>query len=1439
MRGSSTGFYRGRGEARGGRGEARGARGGRGGRGGMMHDVKKSESINKKFVKKFADKAAITSLLTQNKSFSLQRLMRDYNEIKNSNFCLYGVSAAPLDTDFFTWHGNVKAIYNKIYKGCVIHLQITFTDSYPVTPPTITVLNYNSLKHPNIMPGGKLCLDMLDVSTEKYKGWTSGYTVFSILLQLQNFFFDTEDEYFLSSEKKEISEKIKLINEYKCGICPHKGSSNPWPEFNNNENQKNILTPEKYKEEKKKEYVCFHRKSDFEESPLGIGISIAKIPRSGVIGGVVSRLDYISLKAYTKQKLRKDIAGQPFTHWFPLYFGVKEEQFLHLCKKSLSMIVTGSTKNFSPSLIFKIIPKFFISLVTEITSENVINSSRSLKILIHIYRVILLLAEKYPGILEEFENSVEKFIEDKNTRHKDITSSLGDLLVYVTISKKNTIEKLLPAYMEEQMDRQIFWILQAIPELEDLIESSKIDDVRAKVCFKSFTVGAQILLFFVYFNKKIICKNLRKSEETAKILDANYGCFPEDQLDSHQKVIKQILKIDNFSDYYKFLEIKSPTDKEINEKLKQAYINSLEKGYHGFDAIRYVPDQQKQMMKYFERFPALNTLYTLTGENKTLLPEENSLWENLVLEKFDIVNEIKFLYPSKKLTPEFILLNYEKIRKEKLITLEDYDHKNYPRVLLDDFSDYTYKRTNESDKLFLNFSWRKLYIKLFLELYIQNFEYLANFKELYEILDLFHTEVTHLNIDINNMKNLKSDYNYLRVIISKLVKLKYLCLNVLYKNQVNGKLLRNLNKGLSNFKNSEGALHYLKIFNRSYLESNNVSANSIINILEKLPEIKVLDLSDSLIGEIWGIKLRNHFYYFKSITTLILTNCKMDDKILTFISDGMMKAKGIEEIYLNKNQIKNISNLINNLAFQPSLKVMDISDNPISDLKGLKSAISKMLKMSQSLKTLILRNIFSLGNELDSEFFYSLGDNYSLEYLDLSEIGNIAKYAMLGNAIAFNSLKKGALKILHLDRVGMDYNNFSLLVNSLSVSEDLHKQWYGSSYNTEIVKDTKEYYENFFYNNLKFINFANNSFSTNENVNDLKLKIVNILKILIENSKNLEGINFEGAGNSKYFTEMLVQALYGKNNLKFLNLKKFLPEDLTKHFMNSFFFKDGKYNDNIKLVKLNLSDNNFGYSGIESLSNALKKNTSLKTLDLYKNIFDVNGARRLSESLLINSTLETLDIGYNRIKDLGMTKIMSAIVENKSSKIKDLSVRCNLIKNLAVVETINLLLVNKKGLNLQNLLLTNNSIDETTINDIFKSLYIENDAGVNSDLFSILYHNSPSRIDRCVWITAFDVNNKISKRNILDAIEEAEREIIYQDDSHIGIPLDIRIFKGRNIKKKFGGLQAFVEFIDPNSVNRILKVVSTKGFIILGKKMKIFKAGSKIEKIGFKKKRKN
>jgi len=1423
--GNERGGYRG--GSRGGNERGGYRQGNRGGRG--KATVIRSETANKKFVKKFADRAHISSLITQNKSFSLQRLMRDYNEIKNSNFSLFGVSAAPLDTDFFTWHGNIKALTDNIYKGCVIHLEINFTNTYPINPPSINVLNYSNLKHPNLLDGGKLCLDMLELSNEKYSGWTSGYTVFSILLQLQNFFFDVEDIYLTLEEKKQISQNLKILNEYVCPSCAHKGSSNPWPEFVKNENQVKSLTFEKYKEEKKKEYICFHRKTSFEETPLGLGITIAKIPRSGEIKGVVPRLDYISLKSYIKQKVRKDMFGQKFTHWFPLYFGVKEEQFLHLCKKAISLIATGSTKNFSPALIFSIVPKFFLSLVTDITSENVVNSSRSLKVLIHIYRIILLLIEKYPGVQKEFEDAVFKFMENPVSRHKDITSSLGDLLIYVTLSQKQNIDELLPSYMEEQMDRQIFWVLQAIPELEDLIESSAIDDVRAKVCFKSFIVGAQILLFFYYFNKKIIHKTVKSSEEISKYLDSNYGNITDEEIDVHQKEIQKILKIDNFADYYKFLGIKPASDKEINDKLKKAYKNSLDKKYHGFDAVRFVPDRTSQINKMLEKFPKLSALVT---EDNTLIPEDDPIWEKLVLEKFELVQFIQFSYPAKKLTPEFILKNYEKLRRENLFTKKNYDYNDYKRTLLDDFSDYDFKQENEADFLLTKFSWRKTYFKIYLELYLKHFYDIADFKFLYELLDLCFPEIIHLNIDVHDPVNLKSDYNFLRVVFTKLIRLEYLNLNLFNENHYEGKLVKNLNKGFNNFKSSNGSLLYLKIYNENVGEVSEANKiQSIWNILDKLPDIKVLDLTDSLINHFAATKIRNHFYYFKSISTLILKNCGINNNMLKEISDGMMKAKGIEYINISKNSFTTVSTLINNLAFQPSLRILDISENiSITDYKDLKNSMSKIFKMSQSIEYLIMRNLKGLAKEFDQEFYSSLGDNNSLKYLDISESQDFNSYKNLGHAVAMNSLKKGGLRILKMNDCKMHYIHFIDFISGMNISEEIHNKWYGNNHSSEINKDTKEYYETKFYNSLQFLGLSNNNLITEININDIKQKNVNHVKILFENSHNLEGLDFSNTNTNKYFVEMLLQSLQNPNNIRFLNMKKFLIGDLVKQFSNCFVMKDGSINNHIKLEKINLANNNFGYSGIESFSNVFKMNKTIKSINLYKNLFDVNGARRLAESLLENNTIEKLDIGYNRIKDLGFSKIVESLIANKNSKLKELSVRCNFIKNEVALKNVSLLLENKT--NLENLQLTNNLIDEKTVNIIYKEIYSKIFRCLNLDIFNICYFNSPERIEKCAWISSFTA---ISKKEIYHAIKNAEYNVIANENSHLGIPIDIKIFRGRNMpdsnKRGAGEYQAFIEFIDPNSVNRLLKLVSTSGFMIRGKKLKVFKAGSRPDKL--------
>ena len=111
------------------------------------------------------EKAAISALLVQKKSFSLQRLMHDYNEITHQQIPIPGVSALPLDNDIYEWHGNVKGVADNVYKGAVLHFKISFPKDYPLSPPTVYLLN-SQLKHPNVMPDKRICIDIF----EKDKG---------------------------------------------------------------------------------------------------------------------------------------------------------------------------------------------------------------------------------------------------------------------------------------------------------------------------------------------------------------------------------------------------------------------------------------------------------------------------------------------------------------------------------------------------------------------------------------------------------------------------------------------------------------------------------------------------------------------------------------------------------------------------------------------------------------------------------------------------------------------------------------------------------------------------------------------------------------------------------------------------------------------------------------------------------------------------------------------------------------------------------------------------------------------------------------------------------------------------------------------------------------------------------------------------------------------
>ncbi|KAG1675272.1 hypothetical protein FOA52_016304 [Chlamydomonas sp. UWO 241] len=79
------------------------------------------------------------------------------------------------------------------WKGMVVHLHLQFQPDYPMRPPTVEI--QTPLRgHPNIF-GSYICLDMLTQGAgsaygdqaKPYQGWSTAYTVSSVLQQLLGF----------------------------------------------------------------------------------------------------------------------------------------------------------------------------------------------------------------------------------------------------------------------------------------------------------------------------------------------------------------------------------------------------------------------------------------------------------------------------------------------------------------------------------------------------------------------------------------------------------------------------------------------------------------------------------------------------------------------------------------------------------------------------------------------------------------------------------------------------------------------------------------------------------------------------------------------------------------------------------------------------------------------------------------------------------------------------------------------------------------------------------------------------------------------------------------------------------------------------------------------------------------------------------------------------
>lgn len=165
-------------------------------------------------------------------------------------------------------------------------------------------------------------LQLYEVRGEEGAGWSSAYSVQSVLTQLQSFLFEEILTGTKENNLQQIKKAVKEANDFKCSVCKHGGKLSLWPTFNEKEN---VISEFEIIEEEndliRKELSCFHTKLNYSQNQLGLGVKISKVPRTGLIKEGEVYFDYISIKAFIKESMNRTSTNEKFTHWMPVYFG--------------------------------------------------------------------------------------------------------------------------------------------------------------------------------------------------------------------------------------------------------------------------------------------------------------------------------------------------------------------------------------------------------------------------------------------------------------------------------------------------------------------------------------------------------------------------------------------------------------------------------------------------------------------------------------------------------------------------------------------------------------------------------------------------------------------------------------------------------------------------------------------------------------------------------------------------------------------------------------------------------------------------------------------------------------------------------------------------------------------------------------------------------------
>lgn len=1397
---------------------------------------------------RFQNTAYLRTLASkQAQNFATRRLIRDMKDMEGNDIPTVNVSATPLEDDLFTWHANLLGPKDSLYEGSIYHISISIPENYPMAAPTITFLT--PIHHPNafVNPDGKtyrLCMDLTETKPAgKDGGWSSAYSILSILIQLQSFLIEGSEKYNSQKASKKdtdidkIQEYNDLANDFKCGCCKHKGKGDPWPkikkveEFSIDDDFKTVGNSEALYADGLR---CFHSKMGFDETHLGIGLKVTTIARNGEINQCQPILDYISLKSFYKNGIRRSVHGETFGYWLPLYFkSQQKDKTLALAKKALSFICTNNSNRFEQKMVGKVMLKCISTTIMKIIEQKRHPSVLIIRHLLNFHTLLLLFVREYPEIVTQFDQEIEKFISSEDNRIKKNCPNLALIMVYLLFSEKYQFKDVVQSLNDEQLDRQVFWILKKIPELEDDSGTIAVDENRVRVTFNSQIMG-YLLVCFYHDYIKILRDRFKNWNSLLEHME-NHNCKLDDETEN--KIQKAFFNteenIRDYKAYYEHIGVKINDFEDICKRLKEAVKNSKRKKYHGsMEELLELPANPDQIKAITSKKEDLADFI----KDGKLISMSDAQWKEKCLSRWPWMRRYISYNYEKPLVPKDIAASVDEFSYDYNVICED--HIDISKAIRSsfEFSTATRHRPVLTQQYNDKFSWRELFIKLDFEESTRLLNYSEDFKGFYAKIPIVAQNLSTVVVYISKCDNLKSGYYYLAALLKGLKSVKGLKFKTCCIQTVPYKALNNIKKGLSVAEDSKdlGKIEEIEISGTNF-DLTTQSQEAIYQLFELLPELKSVKMVNTNVLMCKNNKLitsimTNH----PDIKEIHLENAINNENIGKSLADGIMRAKKLESVTLLRNQSGNsISNIIYNLSFTPRLVYLDASGNTPSNFKDYVENLGKMISINGSIEYLILNDVLGLMNSPGQELFKFIAENTTLKVLSFtnSKTGAICSNTLmwLSQALAINASKKGKITELYLGKgVVANFGFLDVFMNNCYYSNQLLEQWYGDS--TKASKmggdDTLYHYGN----NLQILDLSNTAFTGTFSYEKFKKQLSGYRNLpawtrLFRLCPNLHSLDLSYSGLNQQFCEIM-RALYEdgaqpgfetvsiehkvKCALKNLNLEhNNIGKEGAKHLKEVL-------KRMTTLETLNLSHIKLGVSGAYSINEVLAESTALKRVNLFCNKYDVDGARSLAKAISKNTSLEYIDIGYNRIRDEGFKNIIKALKDNTSNKIQLLGLKSNYLRDPSFELLMNHL-EEKKG-QLKKVIIKKNLISQYLLNTN-KERYDKLGENYYVDIYNKFDYNEEDKLKRSIWVHPFPANSIPQIYNFLTKFDHR--------DKPIGIVLNIRVRKGNDYpNRKKGEAHLFIEFAHELSQERMLFLASKKKFLINGINLRVFRAGS-------------